>query len=147
MSVSIYTCICTEAYWRWKSTASLLLWCIEESIRNCHLLKTSSKGKTCLWQPTFYEIESCTEVANVNATTRITGIVNWYEKPQVCIKRNKIGEYQDSRMDWFAICVKLYQDQEVTISLCSKQTNQNHEREECRVLPYSYEREYSRPTE
>ena len=35
----------------------------------------------------------------LNTTTRIAGIDNWYQKPQVCTKITKIGEYQDDRMD------------------------------------------------
>ena len=35
--------------------------------------------------------KNCTEAEDVNTTTRIAGIANWYEKPQVCIERTKIG--------------------------------------------------------
>ena len=42
---------------------------------------------------------------------------------------------------------KLDQDQEIIISICSKQINGNYEREECQVLLYPYKRESSRPTE
>ena len=43
-------------------------------------------------------------------------------------------------MDRFEIWIRLCQDQETTMSLCSKQINQNHEREECRVPLYPYKR-------
>ena len=59
----------------------------------------------------------------------------------------KIGKYQDNCMEWFAMCNKLDQDQEIIISICSKQINGNYEREECQVLLYPYKRESSRPTE
>ena len=49
--------------------------------------------------PTIFKIENCTEGEDVNTATRISDLVNWYEKPQVCIKRNKIGEHQNNRMD------------------------------------------------
>ena len=136
---------CTETYWRWKSTTSTFLCCIRESIRDCHLLKNIvwRKGQC---QPTILEIENCTEAEDVTNTTRIAGIVNWYENPQVCIKRIAIGKYQNNRMDWFAMCIKLDQDQETATCLCSKQITRNHGREECRVPVYLHKRESSRPT-
>ena len=119
---------CTETYWRWKSTTSLFLWCIIESIRDCHLLENIAWRKS--WcQPTISKIENCTEAEDVNTATRIADIVSWFKKPQVCIKRTKIGEYQNKCMGWFAMCIKLDQDQETIISLCAKQINWNHERE------------------
>ena len=63
-------------------------------------------------QPTIFETENCNEGEDVNTATWIADLVNWYEKLQVCIKRIKIGEYQNNRMDWLAMCIKLDQDQE-----------------------------------
>ena len=43
--------------------------------------------------------------------------------------------------------IKLDQDQETAIRLCSKQNNQNHEQEEYPVLLYPYKGESGRPIE
>ena len=126
---------CTETYWRWNSTSSLFLWCIRESIGDCHLLKDIIRKKS--WcQPTIFEIENCTKAEDANTLTQIAALVNWYKKSQVCINRSNIGEYPNNRMGWFAMCIKLDQDQETAINLCSKQINWNHRWEECQIPLY-----------